>query len=53
MSGVSLAKSPLDILLWTNTANNPPTRTTSLELDIYYQVGGVLKFSLAGVIAEY
>ena len=53
MAGISLAKSPLDIYLYCNTTNSVPSRVTDLVLDFFYQLGGVLKFSISGVVAEF
>ena len=38
MSGISLAKSPLDVNLYMQTSNNVPQRNTDLTLDMFYQL---------------
>ena len=53
MSGVSLAKSALNLYLFCNTENSVPTRTTYLSLDLFYQIGGFLVWNMAGLTATF
>ena len=53
MANISLSKSMLDIYLYTNTTNNVPTRTTDITLDVFLMVGGVLRFSINSVRADF
>lgn len=52
MSGISLAKSPLDVNIYMQTSNNVPQRNTDLTLDMFYQLGSVARFSMSGVSVE-
>lgn len=52
LAGISLAKSPLDIYIYMQTSNGVPQRNTDLVLDLYYQLGSLLKFSMQGVVIE-
>ena len=52
MAGISIAKSPLYVYIYCNTSNSVPARVTDLVLDLFYQVGGVLRFSMAGMVAR-